>query len=998
MPKKFISNSVLREVLALATEDERLSLTKIIDKNQTKSYSYVMLQKEICEIGGHGIVNIFRGQGTGYLDILDEVSDELNIKTLPSYSLKVKYFEEIESLKFSQEVAREKGIEYAEKAEEEIILKLLEQIYEQFNDDQKEEFDKQINKIAQKFDSTIPQNLAGTAGLIVLGNLGGFATYTFLTTALSTISMGTLGFGAYTAATSLLSIALGPAGWAALGLAGIFMLGKPEYKKLIPIVAIIGAIRQRIKYDSNTIDPIVLEEKEEPELNEKCIDLFDAVKNNNVEQVKSFLKNGIDLNTQNEDGYTALMIASFNNYIDLVKLLLEKKAKLNILTTNEIKKYGETALMLAAKKDHIQIVEILAKTLITIDFKNHLGLTALHLAVREGNLETIKVLNKNNVDNKIESDEGFTPFMLACYLGDIELVRYMLKFVNNINTTNKKGFTALTWSCFSGEFDVVKFLIANDAIVDNPDKDGFSPLMWSSLRGNAKVVKVLISKGANPNLKNKDGYTPLIWASIRGHLNIVKFLLENNADSSVKANTGKTALDYAKEKQHHSVVNLFNKNIVEDKKIEKTSYNTDKFRFNNFKAFGNDMQTFSKKHITLIYGPNSVGKSTLINVFVYLKSLQLDNEIDIQSTNKFGDEIDIGGIEQFIHKRDKNNIINLEVEIKDYDNEIYKFFEKNLEDINLKISYKIDIKNLLMTIEYQNNNKTLATKKVTYNTKNSTYATKGVAIDFIDDKYKELVLLLDKSQKHKIQYIGPIRPNPERNYDYSYENEELDSQKLWALLTNDRVLLNEVNKKLKLLSMNYEIENYQFYKLQDDFNSLINQDNLSQSFDNYKHRLENMSKEERLVFKDLNKNDVEVSNRDLGQGISQILPIVSASVVHKNTTIIIEQPELHLHPKLQMELADEFIRSHKENNNQFMIETHSENLLLRILKRIRYTAENKDDRDKTLDLTQDDVCLLYVDNDGKSTYIKELRLSKKGTLLDHWPNGFFEEGYKERFA
>jgi hypothetical protein len=73
-------------------------------------------------------------------------------------------------------------------------------------------------------------------------------------------------------------------------------------------------------------------------------------------------------------------------------------------------------------------------------------------------------------------------------------------------------------------------------------------------------------------------------------------------------------------------------------------------------------------------------------------------------------------------------------------------------------------------------------------------------------------------------------------------------------------------------------------------------------------------------------------------------------------------------------------------------------MLLRIMKRMRHTEEDKEGRDKTLDLTPDDVCILYVDNDRDSSYIKELRLSKKGTLLDHWPNGFFEEGYKERFS
>ena len=106
-----------------------------------------------------------------------------------------------------------------------------------------------MNQIARKYDNNINTYLTGGAGLIALGNLGGFATYTFLTTFLSTISMGSLGFGAYTVATSLLSVIMGPVGWASLGAIAILTLGSSNTKKLIPIVAIIGAMRQRVDYE-----------------------------------------------------------------------------------------------------------------------------------------------------------------------------------------------------------------------------------------------------------------------------------------------------------------------------------------------------------------------------------------------------------------------------------------------------------------------------------------------------------------------------------------------------------------------------------------------------------------------------------------------------------------------------------------------------------------------------------------------------------------------------
>lgn len=160
--------------------------------------------------------------------------------------------------------------------------------------------------------------------------------------------------------------------------------------------------------------------------------------------------------------------------------------------------------------------------------------------------------------------------------------------------------------------------------------------------------------------------------------------------------------------------------------------------------------------------------------------------------------------------------------------------------------------------------------------------------------------------------------------------------------------------------------------------------------------LNNIEYQEELVFEDL-RNGTQISNRDLGLGISQILPVLIATNHQKNTTITIEQPELHLHPSVQCEIADEFIRSYHENKNEFIIETHSEHLLLRIMRRIRETTDGTL-KDKKLQLTPDDVCLLYIDNENNVTEILELQLSKSGKLLDRWPNGFFEDGFKERFS
>ena len=1070
MPNKFISNAVLRDLLTQATVEERLSLTNILDKNQKKAFSSIRLQKEISKEGGHGVVNLFRGQGTGYLDIVDDVADELKIKNLPSYSVQIKYYDEIENLKYTYEIAKEKGIKYAKRAEEQVIIKLLELIYEKLDDKGKKNFDQQVNKVAEKFGSNSTVGIGGVAGLSILANMGGFATYTFLTTSLSTLSMGTLGFGAYTASTSLLSVLIGPVGWAGLGVFAAFSLGKPGYEKLLPIVATIGSIRQRIEYeDSNR-----LETKKETSLHA-------AVKNNDIEHIKVLLKggldvNGVDVSMNSYTGLTPLLIAIFEKNFDLVKFLIENKADLNVKSETgitplfaaamdrsldivrlliekganvnmksdvgytpliggimsgnlEIVKilmqndadvtiqdqdgytpltsaimsgnlevvkiliaYGananlqegmdkKTALMIASEKGFLDIVKYLIEDGHSdVNITNPMLSTALILSAKEGELEVVKFLIENGADTIIEAKDGFNALMIAAFEGHLKICKLLIKSTSNIDNQSKDGFNALIWAAFSAKIEIVEYLIGEKAKLNIQDNNGLTALMWASIRGHINIVELLYKYEANIHIQSKDKFTALMWASLRGHSNIVQFLIKHNADINAQTKDGKTALDFAKDKENKNIIRLLNPNINTKQKENEVLYKIDRFSFNNFKAFGKKKQTFSKKPITVIYGPNSVGKSSLIHVVAYQQYLQQTVDIDANIVSIFGDELDIGGVEKFVHKRNKNNIIKIEIGIKKF----------TLNDYSIKIAYTININDLTLIIDYINNNNIFATKRVSYNKK---YKIKDEKIQYFDESLEYLVEELDGvligQLNSNMQYIGPLRPNPNRDKHHSIETEEhiYNSENLWSLLIDDNTMLDQVNQKLQRLEMNYSIENTTWYHLDNDYN---NRNDIEKLQDTSK-------KEERLVFQDIKKEHIEISNRDLGLGVGQVLPILIATNKHNNKTIAIEQPELHLHPKLQAELADEFIKSYKDNNNEFLIETHSEHLLLRMMRRMRYTFEDKEDRDKSLDLTPQDICLLYVDSDNESTFIKELRLSKKGTLLDHWPNGFFDDGYKERF-
>lgn len=151
-----------------------------------------------------------------------------------------------------------------------------------------------------------------------------------------------------------------------------------------------------------------------------------------------------------------------------------------------------------------------------------------------------------------------------------------------------------------------------------------------------------------------------------------------------------------------------------------------------------------------------------------------------------------------------------------------------------------------------------------------------------------------------------------------------------------------------------------------------------------------------IVLRDL-RYDTTVSLQDVGVGISQILPILIHAYGESEKLIAIEQPEIHIHPALQAEIGDLFIESALgENKNTFVLETHSEHLILRILRRIRETTRGQLKEGLT-PITKDDIAVLYVQPGEDGAEVKELRVSEHGQFIDSWPNGFFEERFNEEF-
>lgn len=220
----------------------------------------------------------------------------------------------------------------------------------------------------------------------------------------------------------------------------------------------------------------------------------------------------------------------------------------------------------------------------------------------------------------------------------------------------------------------------------------------------------------------------------------------------------------------------------------------------------------------------------------------------------------------------------------------------------------------------------------------------------------------------RIAYLGPIRARPERSASLSttaYHYVGPEGEYTTEVLVDNPGLVESVNGWFDRMGIGYQI------------------------------RIVTPSSAEVSVtagdFAVLGLIDVRedppslVSSRAVGYGISQITPIVVQSLLSEHGMLMIEQPEVHIHPRLQAQVADLLIHTVKERHNQVLVETHSEHLVLRILRRIREG-----------ELAPEDVSILYVDllADG-AAHVRRLDVDSDGELIDGWPGGFFDERLEE---
>lgn len=145
----------------------------------------------------------------------------------------------------------------------------------------------------------------------------------------------------------------------------------------------------------------------------------------------------------------------------------------------------------------------------------------------------------------------------------------------------------------------------------------------------------------------------------------------------------------------------------------------------------------------------------------------------------------------------------------------------------------------------------------------------------------------------------------------------------------------------------------------------------------------------RVVLRD--KSGLQFEPQDIGVGVSQVLPVVVAALDPRASIVSIEQPELHVHPAVQVGLGDLFIEGAITEGLTFLVETHSEHLVMRIQRRLReqFTGEIPGGMPH---FPAEDISFIFFSKiEGGSVVATQIGLTPEGKFDAPWPNGFFHE-------
>ena len=230
--------------------------------------------------------------------------------------------------------------------------------------------------------------------------------------------------------------------------------------------------------------------------------LFDAIEQNDAQQVKELIAKRVDVNASNDKNLTALFMAAKKGNVEIAEALIAAGANVN------------HKLLVLSSQGAPAIY------------------TAIMYAVDGGNAEVVKVLLTAGADaNAGNMQDRKTPLIMAVMGGNSDIVEALLNAGADANTNDGSDFTALMAAAEKGHNEIIKLLINAGSDVNAVTKNiydttqsGLTALMFAAFNGQSEAVKLLLSAGADVSLKSGAGNNAREIAVYKGNNDIVRLI------------------------------------------------------------------------------------------------------------------------------------------------------------------------------------------------------------------------------------------------------------------------------------------------------------------------------------------------------------------------------------------------------------------------------------------------------------------------------------------
>ncbi len=350
-----------------------------------------------------------------------------------------------------------------------------------------------------------------------------------------------------------------------------------------------------------------------------------AAQNENISTVEQFLFFNATADVQDRHSFKMLLLALDNShddvtyvitthiidldYADAASLLIsvteygQRKAVSILLgmgaSVNTTDESGNTALIIAAKKCDALITKYLLEKGAHVDFQNLEGKTALMISAEVGSRHVAEVLLRCKASVELKDKHGNTVASLVLKHGYSQLAGLLFQHTYMDDIKDVIGYEH--HRLMKMEQGVISQLIHSelDLVFLSPICDGMPYVDYVVDRGDVGMARFILEQGLSPNVINRDGCTPLFKACLRDDIQTVSLLLEHRAEIDVRAYDGSTPISICDEKGHSNILKLLVKHSKETNLISAAMFGSVSIIKDLLEQGANVNQTFEKKQTAL---------------------------------------------------------------------------------------------------------------------------------------------------------------------------------------------------------------------------------------------------------------------------------------------------------------------------------------------------------------------------------------------------------------